>query len=607
MMTYDSEFRILGSLEVLVRGRSISICGRRRQLILSTLLLAKGNTVPFHRLIEAVWDLEPPPSARKQICNAVSDLRHTLSLCGASVLREADSYRLDIGNATYDATQFSRHVETARAYAEEGRKDSAIAEFKVGLSRWRGPALAGITSLALEPELVSLNEERLSALEECIALELDQGWHAPLIRQLFGLVAEYPLRERFAELLMLSLCGVGEYARALTVYEKTRQTLEDELGVAPGPRLQELRRRVMTNALPVPAQREEQFSRFGAGNSNLPGNVRHFTGRALEMNWIVEAARNYRAGQPAASAVIAIDGMPGVGKTALAVAASRVLAPDYPDAQLYLDLQTHTPGKRPLDMDQALRRLQRAMRVSDVWAAGEDEERVEAEFGERCAAWQRLLADRRILIVFDDVASARQITSLLPSGSQCLAIVISRRRLIGLDYTHQLSLLELSLAEGCDLFRCVLGDERAVAEPEAVARVVEMCGRLPLGIRIAASRLRHRPTWTAGHLAERLAGGRGLLDELQHEERSVAKSFDLSYERLKPPLQRLLQTLGANHSREISVNGIPDPDDGHLLEELADAHFLEEVQPGQFRMNDLLRHYLTRLADTDLVLEGCLK
>lgn len=582
------EFRVLGPLELLIHGRPVSVCGRKRRVVLSALLLSARKEVTVHRLAEATWELEPPASARKQICNTVSDLRRLLAPCGASVIRESDGYRLEIGNAVYDAAQFRRHVDMARTYAQDGRGDAAVGEYRKGLSLWRGPALAGLTSLTIEPELVSLNEERMTALEECIALELEHGRPALLIRELSGLVTEYPLRERFTELLMLSLCRADEYARALAVYEKTRQTLEDELRVAPGPKLQELQRRIVAGAPGVPFPREEHGS--GSGRSSLPGHARYFTGRATQLNWIVDSARRYAAGQPEACAVIAIDGMPGVGKTALAVAAGHALAPDYPDGQLYVSLQTHAPGEQPLDAGQALARLRRAMGASSDWAA--------AEFSEWCAAWRHQLADRSVLIVLDDVASAAQVTSLLPSGARCLALVVSRRRLIGLDYTHQMSLLELSPADGCELFRRVLGDGRAAAEPEAVARVVEICGRLPLGIRIAASRLRHRPNWTVARLAERLAAGRGLLDEPHHEDRSVAGSFDLSYQRLAPAHRRLLRALCQTRSRQFSAADVSGPGDGHLLEELADAHWLEEVIPGSFRMNGLLRQYLSRLPDS---------
>jgi DNA-binding SARP family transcriptional activator len=591
---FDAEFRILGSLEFCAKGRQVRLRGKKRQIVLSALLLADGKPVPLSRLVDAVWDQFPPTTASKQIRNAVSDLRRILpAWTGSLVTPVADGYRLDLGSAVLDSAIFNRHTEAARGHLAERRSDDAVAEFRAALSLWRGPALAGLASPALQAQLVHLDEQRLAVLEECADLELAQGKYKSLIGELSRFAAEYPFRERLVALQMLALCRSGEQARALAIYEEMRQILEEELGVEPGPELRELRRRIMASDLVVPLPRREHAGPSVSCNS-LPGNVGHFTGRGAELAGLLDAVRAHRGDGQAAPAVVAIDGMAGVGKTALAVVASRELAHAYPDAQLFVDLHGHTAGQHPLDTVSALSAL--------LCVLGVQTGRTPPSLDERCAMWRHLLADRRVLIILDNVASAAQISALLPGGPNCLTLVTSRHRLAGLDYTHQLSLSELPVAESRELFGRVLGDERALAEPEAVEAVVEQCGHLPLAIRIAARRLRHRPTWRIAHFAVRLADFKRRLAELSTEDGSMAEVFDVSYRRLAPEHQRLFRLLGLTVGPDIDAQGVADLTGlgparaEHLMEGLVDAHLLQGVAPGRYRMHELLRAYCTQLA-----------
>ena len=183
--------------------------------------------------------------------------------------------------------------------------------------------------------------------------------------------------------------------------------------------------------------------------------------------------------------ITAIDGMAGIGKTALAVHAAYRLAGRFPDGQLFCDLHSHTPGARPLEPAEALERLLRMIGVPS--------ETIPAALDERVARWRAELAGRRVLVVLDNAVSAAQVRPLLPGSPHALVLVTSRRRLGVLDGATVLSLDVLPWAEALELFGAVAGPARVAAEPAAAAEVVRLCGRLPLALRIAGSRLATGP------------------------------------------------------------------------------------------------------------------
>jgi DNA-binding SARP family transcriptional activator len=248
----EAEFRVLGPLELWVGGRELHVRGTKRQAVLCTLLLADGKPVSMSRLVDAVWDHTAPDTATKLIRNAVSDLRAILSGGGCAITPVGDGYRLDIGGGVLDAGVFADRVVRAREHRQDGRLTDAVTELRAALSLWRGAALDGLdTSVVLRAQAIALDEQRFTVLEELVDLELAQGRHKSLTGELSAWVAENPLRERLVAQLMLALCRSGSQARALGVYEQTRRALDEELGVRPGPELQDLHRRIRGNDLSV--------------------------------------------------------------------------------------------------------------------------------------------------------------------------------------------------------------------------------------------------------------------------------------------------------------------------------------------------------------------
>ncbi|WP_152627825.1 tetratricopeptide repeat protein [Streptacidiphilus neutrinimicus] len=319
------------------------------------------------------------------------------------------------------------------------------------------------------------------------------------------------------------------------------------------------------------------------GRRYLPPAPADFTARDEESAAILAAALE-PAGQ--APVVVALDGMAGVGKTALALHVAHGLADRFPDGQFYLDLHAHTPGQSAVRPLAALDTLLRA--------DGCDPAAVPSGLEERAARWRAELADRRTLLLVDNAADAEQVRPLLPGTAGHLVLVTSRRRLLGLEGAVSLSLAPFHMPDATTLFRRIVGP-RADAEPEAVAEVVGLCGRLPLAVRIAAARLRHRPAWTVAVLAERLRAERGRLDELASGHLDVSAAFQASFDHLEPDEREAFALLGVHPGADIGVaaaSALLDRSAGpteDCLEELLDANLLEQRRVGRYTFHDLLR------------------
>jgi transcriptional regulator with XRE-family HTH domain len=318
----------------------------------------------------------------------------------------------------------------------------------------------------------------------------------------------------------------------------------------------------------------------------LPADVAAFVGRKRELT----ALSDYQNANTAT--VVAIDGMAGVGKTALAVHAAHLLSSRFPDGQLFVNLHGHTREMTPVDPRDVLARMLRALGVPD--------ERVPGHIDDRAALYRSVVADREVLIVLDNAADEDQVRPLLPAGPGCLLIVTSRRRLIGLDDTRTLSLDVLPMEEAVALFTRTAGREHVVDAPAGVlTETVERCGQLPLAIRIAAVRLQAHPTWGVRHLLDRLNDDR--LSELTTGRHSVTAALDLSYQRLSEDQRRVYRLLGSQAGTEFGVDEAAAVQHTTVvrarrqLDQLLDVHLLQEPAPCRYRFHDLVRDHVSAL------------
>lgn len=336
-----------------------------------------------------------------------------------------------------------------------------------------------------------------------------------------------------------------------------------------------------SNPLPAPPKSSRQGR--PRPRNDLPRDVPDFTGREAQLAAVLDAVDSHR--------VVAIDGMAGVGKTCLAMHAAHRLAADFPDAQLYVDLHGFTEGREPLDPDSALRMLLGALDVPS--------EKVPREGVEQLAAcWRSELADRKVVVVIDNAADADQVRPLLPGAGPSVALITSRNRLLGLDEVPPVSLDVLSPQESAELLARASGDPngpegRLARDPDAAAEVLRLCGHLPLALRLAAARLRHRPGWTVGILVERMAEGVSEFDT----------AFAMSVRQLDRSQARLFRLLGLlpggsfDEYLAASLADVPLNAARSMLEDLVDAHLVQESTAGRYRLHDLVHQHARRAGE----------
>jgi DNA-binding SARP family transcriptional activator len=586
----DVRYRILGPLHVTLGGHEAAITAGRDRVVLAMLLLNAGRIVGVEELIDAIWDDGPPATARGQLQTCVSRLRRTLP--GAAIATNPAGYGIETTEDDLDVTVFARLTAQGRTQLPS-HPDRARKTLRQALDLWRGPALAGIDSRAVRQAAGILDEQHAVVIEDWVDLELAGGRDRDLVADLTGLVERFPLRERLRAQLMLTLYRVGRQADALAEYRRVRRVLHNELGIEPGAGLQELHRQILTGEVAGIGSRASAagpaMTPPPAPIRALPRTVGDFTGRAGLLDTL---SAEITAALPG-PLVRVIDGMPGVGKTTLAVHLAGLVGGRYPDAHLFIDLHGHS-ARAAAEPAGALLTLLRQL--------GLPANRIPAGVQERVALWRSELAGRRALVVLDNAAGSAQITPLLPGNGDSLALITSRRRLTGLDGIHPESVRVLTEDEAVVLFTRIVGD-RAVAEPAAVREVVGRCGGLPLAIRLAGARLAHRPRWRVADLLSRLS--EAALPELVAEDRTVLSAFALSYAQLAPAPSRLFRLLGLVPGERFTAPAAAalaevDLDEAEeLLDGLVDVHLIEEPSPGHYRLHDLMREYAASLVTAD--------
>ena len=229
------EFRTLGPLEVLDEGLPVALGGRNQRALLALLLLRANEPVSTERLVDQLWGEHPPRTATTSLQNAVSQLRKLLG--PGLLLTRPTGYVLEVDADQLDLTRFERLVREARS-ADPQHKALLLRE---ALSLWHGSPLADLeTETFAQAEIQRLDDLRLGVLEERIAADLELGADADLVSEVEALVRAHPLRERPRAHLMLALYQCGRQAEALSAFHDARRTLIDELGIEPGPELQNL-------------------------------------------------------------------------------------------------------------------------------------------------------------------------------------------------------------------------------------------------------------------------------------------------------------------------------------------------------------------------------
>ncbi|MFD5828347.1 BTAD domain-containing putative transcriptional regulator [Lentzea sp. NPDC060358] len=608
------EFRLLGPVEADDGRGALALGGTKIRTLLAALLLAPGQVIPVERLVDIIWDDDPPPTARALVQTYVSSLRRAIGDTGL-IRTRVPGYLAQVPRDSIDRDRFEAFVARGRAAVAGGLHREAANAFRAAEALWRGSALGGVRSRVLSAEAARLDEQRISVIGLRIAADLELGRTDELIGELTVLVEQHPTQASFRGQLMLALYRAGRGSDALAVFRQGRKALVEELGIEPGVELTRLHEAILRSdpallgpratpppparpvpAAPVPvrtAPADPVVPPRSAAPRQLPPDAADFTGREQ----VVAELVGLLTGSGPGPVVAVLLGAGGVGKSALAVHVAHRVSAAYPDGQLHVDLRGTTTAASPSEV---LGRFLRALQPNRGAIPDSADERLDA--------YRTLMSGRRTLVVLDDAENENQVRPLLPGADTCSVLLTSRTRLAGLAGAHFVELDMLSPAEATALLARVAGPGRIAAAPGAAADIAACCGNLPLAIRIAGARLASRRQWTPRLLADRLADERRRLDELAAGDQRIRASIELSFRGLAPAAQTAIRRLGhlglaefrswvVAHALGVGIGAAEQ-----VLEQLVDAHlvdytFVDDDGQVRYRLHDLVRIYAREQAE----------
>jgi DNA-binding SARP family transcriptional activator/tetratricopeptide (TPR) repeat protein len=609
-------FEVLGPLRAWRAESPLDLGPARQRVVLAVLLLHANKPLGREQLIDAVWGPAAPAHAVNLLQRHVSALRRVLEPGRppwerSPLLTWTDAgYLLTVPKGHLDLSVFERELARARGARAARDLPGAREALHAALRLWRGPPCDGLVSPLLEVERDRLAEQRISAMEDRLEVDLALGHHLDVVGELRHLVTQHPLRERLRGLLMLALYRSGRQAEAFAAFHAARRYLGEELGVEPSAQLQQMHEKILATdptldlsaaidgvlADAVPEARREL-----PPPAQLPHRIPDFTGRDAELQRLQALTSADDDDLTDGSAlIIAIAGTAGVGKTALAVHWAHQIRHRYPDGQLYVNLRGFDPTGSAMDPAEAIRGF--------LDAFGLPPQRIPVGLTAQTALYRSLLADRRVLAVLDNARDADQVRPLLPGSSGCLVVVTSRNQLAGLvvgEGAYPLKVDLLPVHEAGEMLRRRLGPGRLWGEPEAVGEIIAGCAGLPLALAIVAARAATNPQFPFATFADDLRRARGGLDVLAgggDASIDVRAVFDCSYRTVSAEAARVFRLLGLYAGPDIStaaaasLAGVEVQQVRPALAELARAHLIEEQVPGRYTFHDLLRAYAAELA-----------
>jgi DNA-binding SARP family transcriptional activator len=608
---------VLGPVIARFDGHELGLGPPLQRAVFAVLAAHSHRTVSMSELIDAVWGDRSPASADGSVHTYMSALRRQLPPNDRQhpaedvLVSSRAGYRLRLEPGDLDTEVAEEHRARAQRFRDAGDLAPAIGAFDAALGLWRGVPYAGLPGPFAEVERNRWLEVQLALAEARADCLLGAGRHAEVAAELPTLIGQQPLREPLREMLMLALYRSGRAAEALEQYQRTRRVLAEQLGIDPGPRMRQLYTQILNNdpvlQRPPAANTSQPAAQAKRIPAQLPHGMADFTGRSEELANLRGLLADRDADQGPV-VISAIDGAGGIGKTALAVQFCHEVADRYSDGQLYVNLRGFVPDQAPARPEDTLAQL--------LVALGIGTGTIPQDLAERAALYRSLLVDKKVLILLDNAVSAEQIRPLLPGAGGSLVLVTSRNRLGGLvarDGARRLTLDTLPPADAMALLTAMLGQDRIEAEADAAAELAELCGYLPLALRVAGERVAINPGSSIAGLVEELRDEHERLDLLSTGEddfSAVRAVFSWSYQSLKPETAQLFRLLGLHAGPDISLSaaaalaGVSNAGTRKLLDTLASGHLIEPTASDRYRFHDLLRVYAGECAVVDETTPG---
>ncbi|WP_329266578.1 AfsR/SARP family transcriptional regulator [Streptomyces pseudovenezuelae] len=596
MNIWQPRFRLLGPLEIRLDGLEIALTGRQRALC-SLLLVSANRSVSVDRLVQGLLGDRPRGSSAARVRALVAEIRRAFGVAGRDLLvTENSGYAMKVAPADIDIYVFESLIKDGARSVARGAWTEAYSCYDDAASLWRGDPFPDL-STSVEAERRRLVELHGAALEGRAQADLELGRYGAAIAELIRLSAEYPLREHPHALLMRALQRDGRTSEALEVYLALRGRLSKELGVEPSGELSALHQRLLAGVDSIATTRHaatpEHSPRDARVPHQLPRGPRFFVGRGTDVH---QLDAWWRDGED----ILLIVGPAGVGKTALALHWSHQVARGFPDGQLFLDMRGFDDGE-PMTVEEALPLLLQGLGIAprDVPVG------LEAQ----TALYRTLLAERRVLIVLDDVADAALVRRLLPTSGGSLTLVTSRHKLSGLvtmDSAHRLMCDVLAPGAALELLSNSVGSEVVAADPEAANRLISLCDRLPLALCVAGSWIGGRPGSISSYVDDLAERGRLARLHVEGEESvAVRAALDLSYATLSDEASRVFRSLGLIPGTGRSVAAVAAGallNQAHvedLLRCAQQVHLLRDTDRGRATWHDLVHEYARERALTE--------
>lgn len=568
----------LGPLTATIGDREIDLGPPKQRAVFAVLALCADVTVSRDEMIGRVWGESAPATAAGSLHTYLTGLRRALGEAQELLVSDRSGYRLHLERDDFD-------IARAEDLANQARTESDPAVYEQALALWPPGTPFG----TVPGPFLAETRERLAALRLRLLIEhaeLAPAGSAGVADRLLGQVPAHPFDERLRVVLMRVLHRDGRTSDALAQFADLRRVLAADLGISPSTATQTAYARILAaDRSPVAtATRPAQ----------LPHDNQAFVGRAEELMVLIGSGTGRALRR---RGIVTVVGVGGIGKTSLAVRAGHLLRDTYPDGQIYLNLRGFDPSYTALTPDTALQHL--------LTSAGA--RNIPADREQRTALWRSLLADKRMLVILDNAASAQQVEDLLPGGGTCFVIVTSRNRLAGLNVRHgarRIPLGPLTETESLDLLGIMVGPEQVNAEPESARRLAELCDRSPFALQIAAEQVVSTAGVKLGDLVGQLEDMRHRVDALQLPDDpllSVRGVLSWSFAALGAVEARAFRLLGVlpgtsvTRHQAAALFGSGPEAAGSWLSGLATLSLLE--QDGErFTMHDLVRSYAAGLS-----------